>query len=62
MPMIVTEQLYEIPLPEENADEDVGRHHRRKQQVSDRHHWRRPERDYEAEINRMPHDVVPFQH
>ena len=62
MPIIVAEQLGEIVLLEENADEDVGCRHRRKQQVSDRHRWRRPERDYEAEINRMPHEVVPFQH
>jgi len=41
MPIIVADQLGEIVLLGENADEDVGCRHRRKQQVSDRYRWRR---------------------
>ena len=56
--VFVAEQLDQVALLEEDADEDVGRGHRREQQMPDRHGRRRPERDDEAEIDRVPHDLV----
>ena len=45
-------------LLQEDADEDIGRRHRREQQMPHRHRRRRPERDDEAEIDRVPHEIV----
>jgi hypothetical protein len=41
---------------------DVGRGDRREQQVPDCHRRRRPERDDESEIDRVPHDVATGSH
>src|SRR6266545_1782947 len=57
-PVFVPEQRHQIAFLEEDADENVGRRHRREQQMPGRHHRRRPERDHEAEIDRMAHHLV----
>src|SRR2546429_842139 len=57
-PIVLAEQFREIALLKEDADEDVGRGHRREQKMSHCHGRRRPERDDETEIDRVAHDLV----
>src|SRR3546814_14477783 len=45
-------------LEEFHRDQDVARGHKCEQQVAEAHRRRRPERNQEAEHQRMPHDAV----
>src|SRR6266508_5240863 len=56
--VFVAEQIDQVTLFEEDSDEDVGRRYRREQEMPDRHGRRHPERDDEAEIDRMTYDLV----
>ena len=56
--VFVAKHLDQIALFQEDADEDVGSGHRCEQQMSNRHRRRRPERDDEAEVDRVPHEFV----
>src|SRR6516165_6472849 len=56
--VLLAEQLDEVSLLQEDADEDVGGRHGREQQMSDRHDGGCPECDDETEIDRMPHQLV----
>lgn len=49
----LTEMRNEIALFEPDADEDVARRHDGEEQVTNAHLWRRPQREDEAEIERM---------
>src|SRR5262249_1616981 len=56
--VLLAEQLDEVALLQEDPDEDVRGRHGCEQEMPDRHHASRPERDDEAEIDRMPHQLV----
>jgi len=56
--VLIAKDVDQIALFQLDADDDVSGCHCCEQQVSDRHRRRRPERDDEAEINRMPHEMV----
>lgn len=56
--VFIAEQVNEIPLLQQNADEDVGRRHRRGT-TDDRQSWLAlPRCDDEAEIERVSHELV----
>src|SRR5262245_40338571 len=55
--VLLAEQPDEVALLQEDADEEVRGRHRREQEMPDRHDRRCPERNDEAEIDRMPHDL-----
>src|SRR5262249_26615469 len=56
--VILAEEVHEVVLFEEDADEDVRRRHCREQEMPDGHHRREPERDDEAKIDRMTYEVI----
>src|SRR5205085_11088317 len=56
--IFIAECRNEIALFQKDANEDVGRRNRGKHQMSGRHRGRCPECDDEAEIDRMPHELV----
>src|SRR5260221_12816829 len=56
--ILLAEQLDHIPLFQSDSNQNVGRRHHGEQKVSRGHCWRRPECDDEAEIDRVPYDLV----
>src|SRR5215813_2921848 len=56
--VLLAEQAEEVALLQKDPDEDVRGRHGREQEMPDRHDGSRPERDDEAEIDRMPHHLV----
>src|SRR5205809_5158448 len=56
--ILVAEHVDEIALFQQDADEDVGGGHRREQQMSGAHERCRPERDDEAEIDRVSYEII----
>jgi hypothetical protein len=56
--VVVAEQSSQIALLEHDADQDVDRGDAGEQQVTRGHIRRRPERNEEAQIDRVPHEIV----
>src|SRR5205807_7757641 len=56
--IFVAEHADEVALFEHDADEDVGRGHRREQQMPGAHRRGRPERDDETEIDRVADKTI----
>ena len=57
-PVLVAEECDQVAFLQGNADEYVGRRDGGEEQVAGGHHGRRPECDDEAEIDRMPNELV----
>src|SRR5437764_9246010 len=56
--VFVAKHIDEVALLEQDADEDVGGGHASEQDMPDGHHRRRPERNNEAEIDRVPYEII----
>ena len=56
--IVIAEYSDQVALLKPDADQDVGRSHDGEQQVPLRHRWCGPERDDEAEIDRVPHETI----
>jgi len=54
----LAELAYEVALFEKEADEDVRRHRRRKDEVPNGHDWRCPDSDQDAQLDRVPDDAI----
>src|SRR5438477_10587024 len=56
--ILLAKESHQIALFEVNADKDVTGGRDGKEQVSARHHWRRPEGEDKSQVDRMPHEAV----
>ena len=56
--IVVAEEIDQIAFFQEDSDEDVGRGHRREQQMPGRHDSSGPECDDETKVDRVTHELV----
>src|SRR5262249_18373750 len=56
--VFLTEEFDQIPFLQCDTNKNVGRRDEGEEQMACSHHWRGPEGDDEAEIDRVPHKLV----